>query len=112
MPNVGPATYFLRTENIEQPHLEGALKHAGGNLTPAAVGHAIAGAKKQYVYRKMAEAEFLKTMEQGGMLHPEAKNPKKAQQVARTGEKWFTESLQHTRGFDNSCYREASRGGV
>lgn len=107
--DVRPETFFVHTEDIEQPHLEEALKDAGGNLAPAAVGHAVAGPKRAYVYRKMAEAEFLETIEQGGMLYPKAKNPKNAEKIAKTGEKWFTESLQHTRKFDNKNVAEGTK---
>lgn len=99
--NAGSNTCFVHSEGVEDHHLQSAFRHIGGSLAPAAVGHAVAGPKKQYVYRKMAEAEFTKTLEKGGILYPEARNPRSAERVARVGEKWFTESLQHTRGFNN-----------
>ena len=98
----GPHKTYVQSDNLGDHEVETALQVTGGNLTPLAAGDLAARPSRKYVYRKMAEKEFEEVLKTRGMLHPQATNPKNAQQVARTGEKWFTEAIEHSRAYNRS----------
>lgn len=67
----------------------------GGNI---AIQNAITKYTNQkiYVFRKMSEEEFKKTVKAGGFVMDNVKPSK-----ARTAEKWYSEAIEHTQQFNN-----------
>ena len=96
--NPGFDTYYVNSEDLDNHAIETAVEAAVGTLAPAAAGHVATRPGKTYVYRKMPREEFEKVMETKQMQYgtgSSARNPHK-------GEKWFTESMKHSREYENA----------
>jgi hypothetical protein len=91
----GDNQYYVEAEDIQihPDTLQSVLTTAGSSGVPAAA----TATPRSYCYRKMAEQEFQQVLEKGGMV--EAASSLKN---ATKGEKWFTESLDHSRQFQNN----------
>lgn len=95
-------TYYIHSEEVDDPKLEAVLQNVATGGGVAAVAQAIARPKRAYVYRKMSEREFCAAVEKKGMPYSRSRHRQR-------GEKWVTESLQHTRQFNNTAARGKNR---
>lgn len=93
-----PCKCYIQTEDIPK-HLVNAAVQSAVARGAEETADGIRRPKRRYVYRDLSEAEFEGVLKQKGMLHPEASNPRKARKVARTGEKWITEAIEHARQY-------------
>ncbi|XP_065831545.1 uncharacterized protein [Oscarella lobularis] len=90
---------YVKTEDVSlmPDRLSDALQLSGGNLAPA-IGIPMLQ-KKQYVYRKMCEAEFEEIVTNRGLTLPTEPPPGVRYVDKKT--KWLSETLDHSRKFSN-----------
>lgn len=89
---------YLQTEDLDDHVIPGWLQKLGVSLAPVAA----AQPRKAYAYRKMCEAEFEEVKRIRGVPTTVAGG----ERMRGRQEKWFTESLDHTRQFQNRGVRD------
>ena len=93
---------YLQTEDLDDHVVPGWLQKLGVSLAPVAGGSAIAQPPKAYAYRKMCEAEFEEVKRIRGL----PTTVRRGKKMGEKQEKWFTESLDHTRQFHNRAVHD------